>query len=138
MTITFSKYQGTGNDFIIVDNRDMKFNRADNALVARLCDRRFGIGADGLMLLQSKIGYDFEMVYYNSDGNESSMCGNGGRCIVEFARTLGLVKEKAHFLATDGEHEAVVKPGFISLKMNNVSKVEMNAAFSFLNTGSPH
>lgn len=138
MTISFSKYQGTGNDFIIIDNRDLKFNRADNALVARLCDRRFGIGADGLMLLQSKIGYDFEMVYYNSDGNESSMCGNGGRCIVEFARTLGLVKDKAHFLATDGEHEAVVKPGFISLKMNNVSKVEMNAAFSFLNTGSPH
>lgn len=138
MTISFNKYQGTGNDFIIIDNREMKFNRADNALVAKLCDRRFGIGADGLMLLQSKIGYDFEMVYYNSDGNESSMCGNGGRCIVEFARTLGLVKTKAHFLASDGEHEALVNPGFISLKMNNVSKVEMNAAFSYLNTGSPH
>ena len=99
MKILFSKYQGTGNDFIIIDNREMQFNRNNNALVAKLCNRRFGIGGDGLMLLQTKIGYDFEMVYYNSDGNESSMCGNGGRCIVEFARTLGLVKTKAHFLA---------------------------------------
>jgi diaminopimelate epimerase len=138
MQLSFYKYQGTGNDFIIIDNRDMKFNRADNLLVAKLCDRRFGIGADGLMLLQSKTGYDFEMVYYNSDGNESSMCGNGGRCIVEFARTLGLVKDKAAFLASDGEHEALVKTGYISLKMNNVSKVESNAGYSYLNTGSPH
>lgn len=139
MQITFNKYQGTGNDFIIIDNRDMKFNRADNALVAKLCNRRFGIGADGLMLLQSKIGYDFEMVYYNSDGNESSMCGNGGRCIVEYARSLGLVKVKANFLASDGEHEATINhPFYISLKMNNVSKVEMSGQYCYLNTGSPH
>jgi diaminopimelate epimerase len=107
-------------------------------LIEKLCHRRFGIGADGLMLLQSTQGFDFEMVYFNSDGRESSMCGNGGRCIVEYARTIGLVKEKAFFLASDGEHEAQVKPGFISLKMNNVSKVEMGASYSFLNTGSPH
>lgn len=138
MQIAFVKYQGTGNDFIIIDNRELKFDRSNKSLVAKLCDRKFGVGADGLMLLQTKIGYDFEMVYYNSDGNESSMCGNGGRCIVEYARTLGLVKTKANFLASDGEHEALVKPGFISLKMNNVSKVEMNAAYSYLNTGSPH
>ena len=138
MKITFQKYQGTGNDFIIVDNRDLKFNRANNALVAKLCDRRFGIGADGMMLLENKTGFDFEMVYYNSDGNESSMCGNGGRCIVEFARTLGIVKDRVHFLASDGEHEATINQGYISLKMNNVSKVEMNANFSYLNTGSPH
>ncbi len=138
MTFSFNKYQGTGNDFIIIDNRDMKFNRNNNALVAKLCDRRFGIGADGLMLLQSKIGYDFEMVYYNSDGNESSMCGNGGRCIIEYVRTLGLVKDKANFLASDGEHEAKVNPGFISLKMNNVSTVEVSGEFCYLNTGSPH
>ena len=138
MILNFYKYQGTGNDFIIIDNRDLKFNHADNGLVAKLCDRRFGIGADGLMLLQLKAGYDFEMVYYNSDGNESSMCGNGGRCIVEFACTLGLLKEKAHFIAIDGEHEAMVKLDFISLKMKDVNEVELNDDFSFLNTGSPH
>lgn len=138
MQIHFYKYQGTGNDFIIIDNRTNVFDRSNNALVAKLCDRRFGIGADGLMLLQAKAGYDFEMVYYNSDGNESSMCGNGGRCIVEFARTLGLVKEKAFFIATDGEHHANVQPGFISLKMKDVSTIELNTDFAYLNTGSPH
>lgn len=136
--MNFYKYQGTGNDFIIIDNRDLKFIRTDNDLVARLCNRRFGIGSDGLMLLQTKTGYDFEMVYYNSDGKESTMCGNGGRCIVEFARTLNLVNENAHFFAIDGVHEAMVKPGFICLKMKDVSEVELNADFSFLNTGSPH
>jgi diaminopimelate epimerase len=136
--VHFYKYQGTGNDFIIIDNRTNVFDRSNTALVAKLCDRRFGIGADGLMLLQSKAGYDFEMVYYNSDGNESSMCGNGGRCIVEFARTLGLVNEKAFFIAIDGEHHAVVQPGFISLKMKDVDNVELNADFAYLNTGSPH
>jgi diaminopimelate epimerase len=138
MQINFLKYQGTGNDFIIIDNRDNRFDSENNSLVEKLCHRRFGIGADGLMLLQNVQGYDFEMVYFNSDGKESSMCGNGGRCIVEFARGLGLVKDKAFFLASDGEHEALVKPGFISLKMNNVSKVEMGASYAYLNTGSPH
>jgi len=134
----FHKYHGTGNDFIIIDNRDLKFNRTDNALIARLCHRHFGIGADGLMLLQNKTGYDFEMVYYNADGNESSMCGNGGRCITEFARTLGLIKTEAHFFAIDGNHHAIIKQGYISLKMNDVKAVEVNANFAFLNTGSPH
>jgi diaminopimelate epimerase len=138
MQLNFFKYQGTGNDFIIIDNRDKKFPRENTAMVEKLCNRRFGIGADGLMLLQSAVGYDFEMVYYNSDGKESSMCGNGGRCIVEFARTLGLVKDNAFFLASDGEHEAFVKPGFISLKMNNVTKVETGSSHYYLNTGSPH
>ena len=135
---TFYKYQGTGNDFVIMDNRQLQFNRKDRSAVAKLCDRRFGIGGDGLMLLQNKEGFDFEMVYYNSDGRESSMCGNGGRCIVEFARSLGIVKDKAHFIAIDGAHEALVKPGFISLKMNDVKEVELHSDFSFLNTGSPH
>lgn len=138
MTYTFYKYQGTGNDFIIIDNRDMSFNRNDNTLVAKLCDRRFGIGADGLMLLQNKPGYDFEMVYYNSDGNESSMCGNGGRCIVAFAHKLGLLNKRARFTAIDGEHEAILKGGQISLKMADVNEVEKSNDFYFLNTGSPH
>ncbi len=138
MITSFQKYQGTGNDFIIIDDRELKFNRADTALVAKLCNRHTGIGADGLILLQNKTGYDFEMVYYNSDGNESSMCGNGGRCIAEFARTLGLVKDKATFYAIDGNHESVVKPGFISLKMKDVKEVELTAPFAYLNTGSPH
>lgn len=137
-TFTFYKYQGTGNDFVIIDNRDLSFNRMNNSLVKKLCDRRYGIGADGLMLLQNKQDFDFEMVYYNADGNESSMCGNGGRCIVEFARSLGLVTDQANFIATDGPHTAIVKPAFISLKMNDVRNVEVTADYSFLNTGSPH
>src|SRR5690606_30753657 len=76
----FYKYQGAGDDFILFDNRTGFFDRGNKALVSQLCDRRFGIGGDGLMLLQQVDGYDFEMVYYNADGREGSMCGNGGRC----------------------------------------------------------
>ena len=134
----FYKYQGTGNDFILFDNRNGGFDRSRIDLVAKLCDRRFGIGADGLMLLQNKEGFDFEMIYYNSDGNESSMCGNGGRCIVAFASFLGLVKDEANFIATDGPHVARLTEGLVNLKMNDVGSIEKNAEFSFLDTGSPH
>ncbi|MCP4438978.1 MAG: diaminopimelate epimerase [Aureispira sp.] len=139
MEYTFYKYQGTGNDFILIDNRDESFKQTDSGTIAKLCDRKFGIGADGLMLLQQKDGYDFEMIYFNSDGNTSSMCGNGGRCIVAFAYFLGAIGEQAHFLAIDGDHDAVLtSPDYVELKMGNVGDVEVQPDFYYLNTGSPH
>ena len=138
MKTTFYKYQGTGNDFIIIDNRHLTFKTNDTGIVPQLCDRKFGIGADGVILLQNKKGYDFEMVYYNADGTQS-LCGNGSRCIVNFAKHLGIIKNSASFLAIDGVHEALVKTkGIVSLKMNDVKKIEANPDFYFLNTGSPH
>lgn len=139
MQIIFYKYQGTGNDFILIDNRKRN-QELSQETIEKLCDRRFGIGADGLMLLQEKEGFDFEMVYYNADGRLGSMCGNGGRCIVAFAQFLGVLKnEKAYFLAVDGSHEAVIKnKQHISLKMIDVSSEHFNPSFAFLNTGSPH
>ena len=101
MIVPFFKYQGTGNDFIIFDNRETKL-RFTTEQIKKMCDRHFGIGADGLMLVENQQGADFKMLYYNSDGNQSSMCGNGGRCIVKFAHRLGIVKETAHFIAIDG------------------------------------
>lgn len=140
MKIEFYKYEGTGNDFIIIDNRDKKLKAKDPELWKKLCDRHFGIGADGLMLIQNKKGYDFEMVYFNADGNESSMCGNGGRCITHLAKKLGIVKGKsASFIAIDGEHEAVfVDKDTVKLKMSDVKKIEDHKTFYTLNTGSPH
>src|SRR5215831_4308626 len=106
MQIKFYKYQGAGNDFVIMDNRDNFYDSLTRKQVAFLCDRRFGIGGDGLMLLNANPNYHFEMKYYNSDGRESSMCGNGGRCLVKFASDMGIKKETYSFLAVDGEHEA--------------------------------
>jgi diaminopimelate epimerase len=138
--VKFFKYQGAGNDFVLIDNRDQQFDTKDTALVAQLCDRRFGIGADGLMLLQQRAGYDFEMVYYNADGNPSSMCGNGGRCIVSFAKHLGIIEKSTRFLAVDGEHEATINDtaDWVSLKMIDVEHIEKDGDDFVLNTGSPH
>ncbi len=139
MTIQFHKYQGTGNDFIILDNRDGIYNDLSNDQVKFLCDRRFGIGGDGLMLLNQKKGYDFEMIYYNADGREGSMCGNGGRCLVKFAYDLGIQKEMYHFIATDGIHEAEIDAdGIVSLKMKDVERIKVSHGDFILDTGSPH
>ncbi|MCG9970248.1 diaminopimelate epimerase [Christiangramia crocea] len=140
MKLTFYKYQGTGNDFVMIDNRDLKISKNDTKLVRRLCNRKFGIGADGLILLENSEDPqdDFKMVYFNADGNESSMCGNGGRCLVAFARFLGIVENKARFTAIDGPHDATVKDGIVSLKMQDVKDVSQNKDFLFLDTGSPH
>ena len=123
MTIDFYKYQGTGNDFVILDNRDQKYEDLTKKQVKHICDRRYGIGADGLMLLSKKEGYDFEMVYFNADGNESSMCGNGGRCLVKFAHHMGINKPVYHFIATDGEHDADIEidQAIVRLKMKDVT-----------------
>jgi diaminopimelate epimerase len=138
MEHTFYKYQGTGNDFILLDNRKGDIVIGDSKVIKKLCDRRFGIGADGLILLQEKTGYDFEMIYYNSDGNQSTMCGNGGRCMVQFAYDLGMHKSSFHFMAIDGEHVGAIEDKIVRLKMNDVHKVESHHSHFILNTGSPH
>ena len=138
MIFDFYKYQGTGNDFIIIDDRELNFDINNNKLIASLCERRWGIGADGLILLRNNREYDFEMIYFNSDGLQSSMCGNGGRCIVDFARILGIVKNKANFLAIDGIHQAKFLEDEISLKMKDVTEIKKIEKDFLIDTGSPH
>jgi diaminopimelate epimerase len=138
MIIPFNKYQGTGNDFIIIDNRKSTFNPADAKLIKRLCSRRFGIGADGLILISSHKDYDFEMKYFNSDGNESSMCGNGGRCAADLANRSGIAGNKQVFLTIDGRHEALISDKLIRLQMNDVNGFSRLNEGYFMNTGSPH
>lgn len=138
MRIIFSKYQATGNDFILVDNRNHHFDIDNHDLVAKLCHRRFGIGADGLILLENIPNQDFLMRFFNSDGYEGTMCGNGGRAIVAFAKSLGLIQEHTSFMAPDGVHTAVVRNQEIALTMSDVLKVETIENDYFLDTGSPH
>ena len=139
MQLEFYKYQGTGNDFVMVDNRSEYFPKENTQLIAHLCDRRFGIGGDGLILLENDPETDFKMVYYNSDGNQSSMCGNGGRCLVAFAKKLQVIENKTTFIATDGLHHATIgADGLVSLQMIDVAQVKVCSDYVFLNTGSPH
>jgi len=141
MKIVFSKYHGTGNDFILLDNRENKYSSLTESQIELLCNRRFGIGADGLILLEKDSETDFRMVYFNSDGRESSMCGNGGRCITAYAKSLSLINNSTKFIAIDGVHEAEVKsdnPVIVKLKMNDVKEVQRIGEDLFLNTGSPH
>ncbi|WP_282142930.1 diaminopimelate epimerase [Cellulophaga baltica] len=138
MKLTFYKFQGTGNDFVMVDNRQNIFDKENTERIAFLCDRRFGIGADGLILLENEKDLDFKMIYFNSDGNESTMCGNGGRCLVAFAKHLGIIKDSASFNAIDGLHKASIKEGLVSLQMKDVEEIKEKPNAVFLDTGSPH
>ena len=139
MKIEFYKYQGTGNDFVIVDNRNNEYANLTSKQVKHICDRNFGVGADGLMLLGKKEGYDFEMIYYNSDGNQSTMCGNGGRCLVQFAHHRGIIRSTYNFIAIDGDHKAEIDgDGTVSLQMQNVDLVNYHNSYAIINTGSPH
>jgi diaminopimelate epimerase len=137
MKIPFYKYQGTGNDFIIIDNRQLRL-KLNEEQVLIMCDRRFGIGADGLMLIEEQDGYDFKMVYFNSDGKPGSMCGNGGRCIVHLTHQLKISGQHGKFIASDGEHSFHIQNEKIFLKMNEVNQIEKIGSDFFLNTGSPH
>ena len=144
MKLNFWKYQGNGNDFVIIEDLKHEIELSPKQ-IRKICDRHFGIGADGLMLLRSAQEFHFKMMYYNSDGNLSSMCGNGGRCMAAFAFLRGIAPQKMEFDAFDGKHEAVIENNYaekkemdVSLKMTDVKKVELNEKYYFLNTGSPH
>ena len=138
MKYTFYKYQGTGNDFVMLDNRNNTFDRNNLDLVRKLCDRKFGIGADGLILIENHPEYDFEMVYFNSDGSQS-FCGNGGRCTIAFAHFLKIFEKECSFLAIDGAHYgSFISNDEIHLKMGDVSSIEKSDKHFFINTGSPH
>ncbi len=146
MQLSFFKYQGAGNDFIIIDEREtspVSSHPDKNRLIEFLCDRRFGIGADGLMLLKNHADYDFEMVYFNSDGLEGTMCGNGGRCLVAFANHLEIISHQAKFLAIDGSHKATIDSSegnshIVSLEMKDVTVIKPFEEGYLLDTGSPH
>lgn len=139
MKYNFFKYQGAGNDFVIIDNRDLKFDKQNAKLVEYICHRRFGVGADGLITLEEAEGYDFKMTYFNSDGYEASMCGNGGRCIVAFAKKIGLIDSSTSFIAADGIHKATIEEqNLVNLHMIDVDSIESHIDGYFLNTGVPH
>ncbi len=135
--IHFHKYQGTGNDFVMIDDRLRHFEGENTPLIGQLCHRRFGIGADGVILLRNHPDYQFEMVYFNPDGSQS-LCGNGSRCALHFANQLGMAATSSQFLAVDGPHHGFIKGDMIHIKMPNVAVIEHPDEAYFVNTGSPH
>ncbi|MCD4773603.1 MAG: diaminopimelate epimerase [Bacteroidales bacterium] len=142
MKIDFHKYEGAGNDFIIIDNRNSEFDISQK-LISNLCNRKFGIGADGLILLYFHEKYDFEMKYFNTNGKEGTMCGNGGRCIVAFAKRIGIIKNKTDFLTIDGKHSGEIiencnNTSIVKLLLNDVKNIKFHEGNYFINTGSPH
>ena len=136
--ISFFKYQGTGNDFVMIDDREETFDLNDHELIAKLCHRRFGIGADGLILVRNHKEADFEMIYYNSDGYLTSLCGNGSRCAVMFANSLGMVQNACSFMTVEGILNAKIEDDRVHLQMPDVNDVESFEDHFFINTGSPH
>jgi len=138
MQIPFNKYHGTGNDFIIIDNREGVFNPSDAVLINKLCHRRYGIGADGLILISRHKQFNYEMKYFNADGKEGSMCGNGGRCTAAFAFRAGIAGKNQKFFAFDGPHEAEIGNENIRLQMSDVTSITKIKGNYFINTGSPH
>lgn len=139
MQLPFKKYQGTGNDFVIIDNREQMFDKSNVSAIEHICNRKFGIGSDGLILIESHEKYDFNMVFFNPDGSQS-FCGNGSRCAVQFAYDLGIISSNnTEFISTDGWHEAqVLGKSIVKLRMHDVSDISKDDSFDFMNTGSPH
>ena len=137
MTIQFHKYQGTGNDFVMIDNREEHFPVGNKKIIGHLCDRRMGVGADGVILIQQHDTLDFKMVYYNPDGSES-LCGNGSRCAIAFAKSLGMIGEKTTFETTDGNHSAFFEGEIVHFQLHDISKINRIGEDWFINTGSPH
>lgn len=137
MNIEFYKYQGTGNDFVMIDNRQKTFPKENTTIISKLCDRHFGIGADGLILIENDDNHDFKMIYFNADGSQT-FCGNGGRCAVAFAKDLHIIDNKTTFIAVDGAHIAEIENGIVSLKMIDVDEVTIKENAVFAYTGTQH
>ncbi|MCK4661521.1 MAG: diaminopimelate epimerase [Bacteroidales bacterium] len=139
MKLKFYKYQATGNDFIIIDNRNNIFDKNNPEIIRFLCNRRFGIGADGVILIENHPELHFSMKYFNSNGNEGTMCGNGGRCSVSFSNHIGLIDKYCEFEAIDGIHHAeIISSNYVKLELKDVNKIEEGTSHFYLNTGSPH
>ena len=138
MKIKFSKYNGAGNDFIIIDNRNDNINY-NSSLIKNICDRNFGIGGDGLIIIKNSISSDFEILHYTSDGNLGSLCGNGSRCAIAFAYQNNIIDKNTVFEAFDGVHEAeIISDGLIKMEMKINSDIIQNKYGTWLDTGSPH